>query len=98
MVGPNHYIHEPFYPVKMKYFVNQKIVLFLDPHDPGGISYHRDVVHQEIHHWCKFGESITLIPKILPFFTKWDGITDRRTIQTLHGPDISDRGHTNYLI
>jgi len=48
------------------------------------ISYHRDVVHQEVHQWCKFGESITLNSKHITVFLQsgTDLRTDGRIFQT----------------
>jgi len=64
------------------------------------------VVHQEIHQWWKFGESITFNSKYTTMFQKAgrnygqtdghsDRWTDRQTIQTLYVPRSSRQGHKN---
>jgi len=55
------------------------------------------VVHQEIHQWCKFGESITFISKDITVFhkVKWNyGQTDGLS-KCYMTPDLSDQGHKN---
>jgi len=53
------------------------VLLILDPRlDPGGIGYHIDLVHQEFTNGASLASLSLLIPKILPFFTQQDRITD----------------------